>query len=423
MSDKLNKEYIGWIPTITGNLFFEYCHCSSNHSIKECDALQINQINNNFVRNIILSTTVDLRDSEIYDELEGTFRFILCGTVESNGHCFKGDVFLCKTEHSLNDSAFARNFNQILQNILDAKSDADSGKDIAEQYKKIHISLKKINSEIHNISFNVNELGFAIICNARCNEQYSALENKALCRQAFYLIKDSLHEHKHHSKDDDSLTTIHEFSDFSTIGERMINDLKRVLLSSKLKFVKEKRKRIIKYEGIIAYTKSLVESCYLEGFLEKEEYEKEIAYLNNFSESLHAIIDAYRKETQDKEEISNIFRSIIIFVLAIFTPILLIFKDNIFEKIPKNTNMEVFILFFANIYSNFLYLTAFWFVIFFATFAYIKKGRIKIRDSVIRRKSIQRYLSKPEKIYSFFNVVANISLGILIVLLINRFFV
>ncbi|WP_304637695.1 MULTISPECIES: hypothetical protein [Pseudoalteromonas] len=121
-----------------------------------------------------------------------------------------------------------------------------------------------------------------------------------ICRQIFYYLKYSLHVHKHHEHQADALTSI--VPNNPQAGLKLVGQVKREL--SAIKRIQLFHKRLHHTSeaiGIIGYLNSLLVALKDKGFLDDEDYEKELvrscSLEKSFSGQSARIEDSFKKRS------------------------------------------------------------------------------------------------------------------------------
>lgn len=419
-NNKKHNEYIGWVPTISGRLFFENWNCSKLLKKPFYKSYSIRQVGSDQVRRVILSTTVDWKDLKFWGD--GVFNVILRCSGGIADDKIRGTIYIYPQSFISKDKKENLvDINTLISNI----SKADKRKnDIQTSFEELSEKLESVEeNEFYVVNFTVNRRGFALV-SYNIKKSYKGKEvnpqtPKVICRQAFYFIKYSLHQHQHHHSQDDSLTEIHPNSD--SAGMEMIEDLKRGLVSMKRDFHALGHYCLFDAGGIVAYTKSLAESCFKEGKIKKEEYLREVSYLSNISDSLNKIAENEERIVNRKASMSDSFRSVIGVFLAIVAPLTILYKEEIRAGFSKQENtyftFEYIISFLSTIYSNGILYISIWlvpFIIFTVIIKVIKHlGGKSVRETLMQK--VESILKKPT-ITHYISFFSSILITLLIII-------
>ncbi len=334
----MNKKYVGWIPTISGNLFFSNFLCCNDISN---EPISKNYIDDKSTRYVVLSAKINSRDSKKYKAKDGIFRVIMQCSGASNASSLSGKIHIYKQELELikNDEIF----NALTHTIYSIDKCDDEPDCVRTTYGYIEESTQKLQqrNDFYTINFSVNNYGFIELSSKNTTD-------KTILVQAFYFIKYSLHKHYHHEVHDDSITTIYD-TDNNDIATCLINELKKSLVDIRRGFSENGHHSLFRSKGIIAYGKSLIESCYATKKIETKQYLEQMSYMNNIAESLDNIAENLKWELEKKIDASNRFRSWVLLFLAVFTPIGYFYKD---EISINPDNFSWIINFISTLYSN-----------------------------------------------------------------------
>ncbi|MFK5915345.1 MAG: hypothetical protein QM484_13320 [Woeseiaceae bacterium] len=252
-------------------------------------------------RRFVLQSKVDWRDSDKYHKDSGKFRIIVTAEVEKShsmdDRCLNGNLLIYpqgaepKTiaernsmnvhtlSHAIKDNNNKHeNFN-LLSKITSDKEPIDN---FDSDYFSCSISFKIEPNGITKLSYTSN--------NSDLNEDSKFL----ITRQAFYYLKYSIHTHKHHAAKQDSLTTITPTygktqNNKSDAGLRLICQLKRELtFIQRIQNTDGQEHPTNNASGIIAYTKSLIQSLKLSGFIDENIANRECTRFENIGRSFQA---------------------------------------------------------------------------------------------------------------------------------------
>lgn len=318
MTENKKYEFVGWVPCVNGHLDFGLSKVgikggftSPEHKdlavIEE--NLSANSLPDHHARKIVLQSWVDWRDTELDNEDEGIgrFRLFVCGEVNESQNMderyLTATVLIypleaepqdleAKTKMRLHDLSHGLNQDNINQRFAELKSLLEQGENIAE-----------LKSDCLKASFDIkvepNGLMFLdyIDSSSKLDQESSFI----IARQVYYYIKYSLHSHRHHIDEQDSLTTITKNTEGA--GLRLLSQLKRELTTLS---------RIAKFDnsthptnnslGIVAYSKSLVVACQQSELLDSDKSRTELDRLCSVKESFSAL-DGSIKHNETKTEL------------------------------------------------------------------------------------------------------------------------
>ncbi len=335
-----NNKFIAWIPCLSGRLLFR--HFSSGHHCATGTLLIKHEESfptyKKRVRTVVLYEILDLKDEDDKDS-DGSYHFILTGSKFSDESEFTGKIYVFPVSEGFGN----KGWKQIGSDLREIKEKADRQDHIDDYYQGIIRKLSGFyHPEFYTVSFNVDECGFATLEYETVGKNgihYDSMHIKVVSRQCFYYLKYALHKHKHHHKNDDSLTTIHEFPGSETdIGLILINDLRSSIVDIKRKFEDIDHEGLNEAQGIVSYTLSLVESSYKKGYLSQEEYNHQKNYFNNISSSLEITANQKERKRDRNANAWNTARSVLLFFISIIAPIMFLFRDHILEGIKGSEN-------------------------------------------------------------------------------------
>lgn len=361
----LNNNFIGWIPCVSGTLRYTYASCglglydrlTFNHSFGDCE------------RNILITSIVNWQDDEIPRE-DGLFRVILYGDTALDNNTFSGQCIILPLliekdnfQISINKQEFA--WTRVLTEIdilctkyrkylishgsttlkvtIDSKNASDA---------EIHLKIlfDAVRSKLDNciaataiqsnndtwknifrvIDFRVERDGFTFLTNRHLNKTNTNdidqnQEDLHLCRQVFYYLRESLHKHQHHDINNDSLTSIHRAPVYQPeICEKIIDELKRGLTDIRRSMEEFNLMDLQNAEGIISYARSFLTSCKIRNYVGERAYQIHDEYLKNLACSFNTLSKDWAHKNQKLNSHEDRIRSLILLVLAIFSPVIII---------------------------------------------------------------------------------------------------
>lgn len=318
--------HIGWVPCISGHLFFEFTCCGLGRAslIVDVNNVERQSLNRDLWRYIIISSNVNWQDDKD-KESTGLFKVVLAADVPIEGSCVCGSVYIFLAAVS---SGTQENIDSILRKI---KENTENRRPVAALYSTLTQQLAEKQAEgICRINFSLNRAGFVRL-NLESLDPDRGFNNEILIRQAYYYIKYSWHKHQHHSDTAESLTTVHPLDLGGTHSDAfaMINDLKRALVQLKRDFHVSEYRSLYQAEGIATYAKSLILSARREQMLEDGDSKEQVSYFENVAKSVAVKIKVIEQELTTRSLISSNFRSILLFFLAVVAPISLVFREKI----------------------------------------------------------------------------------------------
>jgi len=328
-----NYEYIGWVPCVSGQLFYDFACCGLGRRKK----ITINNIeqskNGEKIGYLYISSIVDWKDKGLA-RLDGNFFVIMTGKYKLDipGACLTGNIYI------LSNRKASHQWQEIYSKSKLIKKQSLNHCEIAQNYYALIEKITKTeDEEFHTIKYTLQPNGIALLKLVNNASNISSIHRKTITRQSFYYLKYAVHKHQHHSTSDDALTTIHLITDDKNQNAlNLINNLKKSLVCLKRDFSSTRYKWLSHTRGISIYARSLIEACYFHEYIKEDVYEREKSYFNNLSDSLEITTSNNIAITQNHLAIGNHIRSIILFCIAIFGPLLLIYRENIRESAELN---------------------------------------------------------------------------------------
>lgn len=161
-------------------------------------------------------------------------------------------------------------------------------------------------SEVYLVQFRVESNG--IIGLSYIQEQNSPRRPNEhgfiVARQAYYYLKYSLHKHKHHNDDSDTLTTIipYRSDEKALIGQTLLLQLKRDLVFLKRSGITtgSHHSRSTDALGVLAYAKSLAQACANSNLMTHEITRREMTNLEAIADSLSVNNAVFAQDTLQK---------------------------------------------------------------------------------------------------------------------------
>lgn len=313
-----NKTHIGWIPCLNGNLDFALINPNLHGSFTRDSLIDKSRTNVGFsydskhirhhAKRVMMQSKIDWKDSET-EHTDGDFRIFVAAEVNKSSNLderyLKGCFYMCRlgTENdrkkeskdgTLPHLTLIHEAKEILEadeeSLLQRAHSEETLNSLNNIYEKLHTSLIE-NEDFLRIPFHIDTSGLAYL-EEPSNQDLDEQEKYVFTRQAFYYLKFSLHEHKHHHGDVDSLTTITQFdcvsrdkaspSDFSL---RLLGQLKRELVQIKRSYTSDRSQATSEVQGVIAYMNSLLETLKYKKYLSDDIYKREKEYLLSINTS------------------------------------------------------------------------------------------------------------------------------------------
>lgn len=380
----MKYEYIGWIPCVSGELFFSkteqslgsYDFYLSNFIVRDCDGRFKERL-------LVSSSVVDLQDTEFFKKPnKGLFRIVV--VAESRSYkSLEGSVYFIEKNNADKKGAFSylyklfprkscskeslliRELSKI-QDVFEHSngilyegdqisssssciSDDEGVKhstNVATLKKRIDVlrtSLSKINkTKVHRVEFHISSNGLTLVTRVPLKTQdqpkdskqiISQREKKLTCAHAYYYLKFLLHKHVHHAHENDSLTTVHRVrGEANENAEVLTRDIKRGLVDARR--TRKYSKRSV--TGMAAYGDSLVRICeslgwwqqnhlFLDGLTPidtaaKSDKNCQSGYLVNVATSIELLKEEASESIGILKRIVPPFTTSVLFFLAVLGP-------------------------------------------------------------------------------------------------------
>ncbi|MBB1302601.1 hypothetical protein H5183_14750 [Pseudoalteromonas sp. SR44-8] len=368
----MDYTHIGWIPCINGHLDYGLMSpgISGSFTNKKLQDPKTTKINYGFLkqydhhaRRIILQSKLDWKDSNTKG-CDGRFRVIVVAETNESENLdernLQGKLFIYPLaqepkltkdgESSLPWFEHIHKAKPLHKKISSKLTPAEwegIQTDLNRHYNSVVKNLSKnfdkyIEQHFYEISFSVDPRGFTKL--KLTNSLSKVAENKAYLaiRQAFYYIKYSLHSHKHHYIEEDSLTTIvpYEAESPDAVGLKLLGQLKRELTSIKRTYSSGGQKAFGEEQGIISYMNSLCASLKSARYLKPSTYNREKEYLNSLSNSFY--VQSGKRDRRDKSEsdIRSNYRTYVAWAFSLVSILWLVVIKG-FVKYPDTTKFEV----------------------------------------------------------------------------------
>lgn len=307
----MEYQYLGWIPCISGHLDFGLMKPGiaggfTNKKIRDDKNTRVNfgylAEKDHHARRIMLQSRVNWRDRLPVDKYDGSFRvFVLAESPESacmDSRQLCGSLYIYPTgEQEANKQENHKKpwFSEIhkAKEIYDQSNGQVNGWE--EPRQALNQCYDNLFHELESAGF--WRVDFKVTCGGLVflntpTETYRGIsdqEKYLITRQAYYYIKYSLHSHKHHQVEQDSLTTIVPY-DSSTDGKRdaalkMLCQLKRELTHIKRTLTQEQMLYSDDALGILSYMGSLLTTLHYSSLIDEGLYRREENYIASLRSS------------------------------------------------------------------------------------------------------------------------------------------
>ena len=368
-----HKQFIGWVPCISGALLFDYATAGHPSARNVIAINHVEPSTDGLLRSIAITSTQDLRD-DISRRYNGNFRFIAIAKAVDSGP-LEGSIYVIPA--AIEERSILERPLCILKEI---QRKSHEGVGLAADFESLKEVCSSIEDpEVYEVRFSLDPTGLVLLEHDQTRDSPAYAEDRdsfeqLIVRQSFYYLKYALHRHHHHDQANDSLTTVHPFSadNLANAGTALLADLKRALVELKRNSTTSRCSELYQAEGICAYAKSLLNSCLKQGYIDQKNFDLEGGYLENFSRSLSVTAAQREKELQRKNEAATYARALILAAFAIVGPFMIVFRDRIAKVSGEFTESQpdLMISILATIFSsdqNLLYaglvLVALYFVI------------------------------------------------------------
>ncbi|MCG7566565.1 hypothetical protein FIU82_01770 [Pseudoalteromonas sp. THAF3] len=351
--------HIGWIPCINGHLDYGLMApgISGSFTTKKLRDNKTTRVNfghrkqyDHHSRRIILQSKLDWKDTNTPD-FDGEFRIVVVGeTNESenlDNRILSGKLFIYPLSEEPELTSEGKSELPWFEHIHQAKSFQDkiNSKLSSEAWEKLQQQLnthflgvksslesdfkKHISSHFYEICFQVDPHGFTKLKLTNSSTTLSDEKKYLTLRQAFYYIKYSLHSHKHHYIEEDSLTTIVPLGNSTSSHKRqvalkLLGQLKRELTSIKRTYSSGGQKAFGEEQGIISYMNSLCASLKSARYIDESTYTREKEYLNSLSSSFSVQSGKREKKDRSEGDIRSKYRVYVAWVLSLISIIWLV---------------------------------------------------------------------------------------------------
>lgn len=323
--------YVGWVPCVSGKLFFEYCSCGLGRQYQDVNHLQFNSDKTGIpTRYIIINSIVDWQDS-VVSGANGVCSVTLIAETKENNDTLEGEIHICFKESPVRNQKPSptqlknKNFLESLHALIrTVRYDSWNEKNIEAGFLKVYNLLRYEDkgTEAHFVvRFCLQEVGISYLGLESSGKSVDNDEQLAIIRQAFYYLKYSMHKHQHHDRDDDSLTTIHKIPRHKKdIGLILINDLKHGLVQLKRNFGTESNSSRFGAKGIASYGISLIKACESSQFISPEAANQQLVIFGAITASIESRVEEYQAQEDRRVTAINKSRGLIFLILALLSP-------------------------------------------------------------------------------------------------------
>lgn len=294
-------------------------------------------------RRIILQSKVDWKDTKDDINLNGDFRVILLAEANESNNLnergLTGSVYIYPLqnepplENGKIDLPWFDPLHTANKCLIDYKSQPVNWNctqtELNKNYDKLKTILNNYNQNpiekhFYSVCFRVHHNGLMELKLSYPNQKdIDESDSYLIMRQAFYYTKYSLHLHKHHFAEEDSLTTIIQKETNSAAkpetGLRLLAQLKRELTSIKRTYANGGNRTYCDEQGMIAYMHSFCVSLKDYGYLTSELYDRETEYLKSVKDSFLVQSNKKDKREQNTSEIQSTYRTYLALFLSVIS--------------------------------------------------------------------------------------------------------
>ncbi len=376
-------KYIGWIPCLSGELFFSKTRPSlGSYDIVHSNLTSRSLEDNTFLgRHLFTSSVVDWQDTEFIAKPNGGLYRVVVIAKTNSYKALAGFVylieknrldrsefrFLPREDHELEieimselglvsnskshyeqDSIFgsSESLDQHYDNIKNkfSKMRPELGRELEEEVELseagVHSGPRDI-PFVHICKFYIDKSGVILL------HPVAAVDiatGKRSCMLSFYYLKFLLHRHSHHASDNESLTTLHQLKPSGVENaEILLRDIKRGLVDARRSRGRSRQLAA----GIALYGDSLIQSCESLGWYDKEKEftfplegseisaKTQQRYLSNIQHSLSLLQKNVRSGKRSKNNFLNEYQKWLVTTVGVLAPIL-IFVNAHREKVREN---------------------------------------------------------------------------------------
>lgn len=306
-------QYVGWVPCVTGQICYGFAESNLGLDDTKFSAVfkEFKNIRSCNKHQIALISIVNWKDRSQGD---GLWQVFLVARTDKDSNLV-GSVFIYPKEKREKIQDKIALFHQLRSH------DGDDINGINENFSALKNELELFSDkEFYQINFQMNESGIARFSVIKGGDnQEKQLDDYVLCRQSFYYLKFSLHKHKHHPDNVDSLTTIHPLTE-PNVGRSLVFDLKQSLIDIKRSQDVSSNNREFNFSGITSYMRSLIQACLKENLMTKSDYEDELKFVSNTERSYQSLIDKKAQEHTSGFNSRSEGRQFLILLFAVLAP-------------------------------------------------------------------------------------------------------
>lgn len=333
--------HTSWIPCINGHLDFGLLKPGivggfTRKTMTDSNTSLVNYARTGepdyHARNIMMQSWVDWKDTK-GDKYDGQYRVFTISQVNESDNLdnrfLTGRAYIYPLRDEPNNKT-ERHELKWFQLIHKATAIL---KDRKNDFYSKQTKLNDINTELETslstrpntyiVEFKVEPNGIVYLNYAGNAKQLDTYKQYVVMRQVYYYLKYSLHEHKHHDNEIDSLMTIvpfhHSKEHKREASLKLLGQLKRELTS-----IKRTNSKGHKYEagnphGILAYMRSLCTTLYISSFINKKTHDKEINYINSLQQSFDALKEKIDYKNNLIDKLQTKYRTFFGWFLAIIS--------------------------------------------------------------------------------------------------------
>ncbi len=363
----MEYQYLGWIPCISGHLDFGLMKPGisggfTNKTIKDGKTNHINfgylAQKDHHARRIMLQSRVNWRDRLSSNDYDGSFRVLVLAEASEescmDSRQLQGSLYLYPTaeqEGSKPENHQKSWFREIhrAQELNDQSNHGGNGwNETRKELNSCYINLQRtLDSEgFWRVDFKATSGGLVYL--KVPTESYRTLtdqEKFLITRQAYYYIKYSLHSHKHHQAEQDSLTSIVPY-DSSTDSSRnaalkLLCQLKRELTHIKRTLTREQRLYSDDALGILSYMGSLLTTLHTSGMINDDLFKREESYIGSLRSSFQTQESRSKNYRAIEDSTRSTYRVYIGWVLALLSLFFGIVARPFYSQVPESNQVTI----------------------------------------------------------------------------------
>ena len=298
-----NYSFIGWTPCVSGHLDFGLARVGirggfTNKEYKDdrvvSKNLSLSKAPDSHHRAIVLQSKVDWRDTDNGEPCSGQFRVFLAAEAveckDMDGRELVGNILIY---HLNAEPEEAHEIKALGVHCLAHGVCQENVGSKFFEFMELIASSKNVlglkdDCVVASLKFKVRPNGLTYLVHNDGDHEIDERSRFIIARQAFYYIKYSLHSHRHHVNEQDSLTTISTLD--HGVGLRLICQLKRELTNlSRTQKIDNKISQESNAAGIISYAKSLIIGLSSDGLLSDDLAQKELKRFDNIQLSFASL--------------------------------------------------------------------------------------------------------------------------------------